>query len=326
MNKKEFIERIDGKPDYGFPYFKKVAENTRFFDGLDIKVRNSDNTFVFENTISDVFGVNDPRFEECFNCVTNGEGNESKKISSIRSSSLLGLMTFYKVHCGRKLEFKRRINGIDTEFSLDEVVFELTNRVFHPSIGLSSIDIALYGTANGKDCVLYLESKFTEYLEQKDMSKYDDKKGVTHFPISKRYEEYYDVILNGFTGIKHYPYEKGIELKGINSQHYCEGIKQMISHYIGATHSHDLYKQYKVYLGTILYDFSGTGVVDKDASLINDYKSCYKELAERLNSYNRDIDKKDDLVVIEDAFTYQDFFSSLKGYDLDEKVKEFYTL
>ena len=35
---------------------------------------------------------------------------------------------------------------------------------------------------------------------------------------------------------------------------------------------------------------------------------------------------EDKLYVIEDVFTYQDFFSQVQGYELDKYVKEFYSL
>jgi hypothetical protein len=70
-------------------------------------------------------------------------------------------------------------------------VFEKTNRVFHPSVGLSSIDVALYGTANGDNCVLYLESKFTEYLEQANMRHTVNKDGKEKYPISAKYKSAY---------------------------------------------------------------------------------------------------------------------------------------
>ena len=59
-------------------------------------------------------------------------------------------------------------NEENVNFKFNEVKFEKENRVFHHNFGKSQIDIALYGTVsrnnNVKEAVLYLESKFSEYL------------------------------------------------------------------------------------------------------------------------------------------------------------------
>ncbi len=309
---------------YGFPFFRMLLEKNVFFDSperCNIEKRKSD-TFVFENNIKTVFDIQDDCFDECYDAVINGEGNEDRKIKSIRSSSLLGLLTFYKVHSAHKLILRKIINNKVFEFLFDQVVFEKTNRVFHPSIGLSSIDVALYGTVNGKPCVLYLESKFTEYLERKDLLKTKRKNKIT-FPISCKYEDYYRNLFINYPGLEWKTDKNGLELLSNNgTPHYCEGIKQMISHYIGAKNSDDLFKGLKVYLGTILFDFSGYDCnVDKDGELIKDYKKLYSELAKRLN-----IKGGNNITVIEEAFTYQDLFSQTYGYNLDKRVKEYYQL
>ena len=324
MEKSEIQEKFKGEK-HAFPYFSKLVEDDKFF-GNEVQCDLDDdhnNALLFKNEIKDVFEIYDDRFDECYNAVANGEGHESSKIKSIRSSSLLGLLTFYKVHSGTEMVFSAKINGEDTCFCFKEVVFEKTNRVFHPSLGLSSIDIALYGTANGSECVLYLESKFTEYLEKKDMKKSTSRNGTTKYPISIKYKSSYEEIMSNSQYMEYNIEEKGIELIGKDKQHYCEGIKQMISHYIGANNSEDLYKGLKVYLGTILYDFKPTGTVDQNGEILEDYKACYTELARRLNKISNEGSK---LVVIETPFTYHDFFANLKNYELDDLVKRYYSL
>lgn len=325
MNRNELISSIRSK-NYGLPYFKKLASNGVFFTNnirLDITKKYSD-TYLFNQSIKDVFGITDSLFDRCYDQVVNGEGHEDGKINSLRSSSLLGLLVFYPIRLGKRLDLVTEINGKQVSFSFNQVVFEKPNQVFHPKTGLSSIDVALYGTANGEDCVLFLESKFTEYLQRKNMVK-GYKKGVLTYPISWKYAQYYKQIMIDFPGINvSYTEAKGIELFG-NGSHYCEGIKQMISHYIGATHSDELIKEgKKVYLGTILYDFTMTGTVD-DGTIIGDYKQCYQELAKRLNVLTDSAHCRN-LIVVEDAFTYQSFLKQAKGFALEQSVKEFYSL
>ena len=308
---------------YGFPFFLKLVEEKRFFNSelrLNIEKRSS-NTLVFNEPIEEVFEIKDTHFAECYDAVANGEGGEKRKIHSLRSSSLLGLLSFYKVHSGHFIEMDRTINGNNIHFLFDKVVFEKTNRVFHPSRGLSSIDIALYGTGNEEPCVLYLESKFTEYLERKDMK--IDKGGKKTYPISRKYAKYYQSLLPNFPGLDFSINNKGICLFSNDGvPHYCDGIKQMISHYIGAKNSDDLFKGLKVYLGTILFDFSKSiSNVDSDRKIIGDYCALYTEIAKRMNALGQK-----NLIVVEDAWTYQDFFKNTGVYQLDPFVKQYYFL
>lgn len=325
MTKEELKRRLKSSK-YGFPYFRMLLEKGIFFNSstrLDIERHNSD-TFLFKKDIAEVFEIKDSLFRESYDAVVNGEGNEIKKIKSIRSSSLLGLLAFYKVHSGKRIKLQINIDGTIVNFVFSEVVFEKTNRVFHPSLGLSSIDIALYGTANGEACVLYLESKFTEYLERKDMDvKINDKKEVV-YPISSKYSSFYKQNIRNIPGLSITVEEnKGVALKSSDEeQHYCEGIKQMVSHYIGAQNSDDRFKGLKVFLGTILFDFSVYDCnVDKNRSILDNYSKMYMELAKRLNSLGTE-----GLYVFEKPFTYQDFFSNDQEYRLDKAVKEYYQL
>lgn len=324
MTNDELIKNLKSE-SYGFPFFRKLVKEGRFFTSeirRDIEKRSSD-TLLFNRDIDEVFEIKDPLFEECYDAVTNGEGDEKRKIHSLRSSSLLGLLAFYKVHSGQCIEIDRRINGHYVHFIFDKVVFEKTNRVFHSSPGLSSIDVALYGTGNNEPCVLYLESKFTEYLKGKDMKERYSKDGKVSYPISRKYAEYYQSILPNFPGLGYSVDNKGICLFSDDGKpHYCDGIKQMISHYIGAKNSEDLFKGLKVYLGTILFDFyPSNSNVDPDKKLLGDYCLLYSEIANRMNSLGQQ-----NLIVIEDAWTYQDFFANTGGYHLDPLVKEYYCL
>lgn len=110
---------------------------------------------------------------------------------------------------------------------------------------------------------------------------------------------------------------------GRTHSHYCDGIKQMISHYIGSEKSYELNQENRtIYLGTILFDFSSLAPDSKNS--LEDYKTCYKGLALILNSIANN--HKKDIRIIDDAFTYQEFFSKVGEFKLDEDVKEFYKL
>ena len=97
----------------------------------------------------------------------------------------------------------------------------------------------------------------------------------------------------------------------------------MISHYIGSEKSYELNQENRtIYLGTILFDFSSLAPDSKIS--LEDYKICYKGLARILNSIANN--HKKDIRLIDDAFTYQEFFSKVGEFKLDEDVKEFYKL
>ena len=135
MKKEVLIKKLNNNK-YGYPYFKYLIDKDIFFnteERLDIKYSNT-STLQFNKDIPEIFNITDKKFKECYNAVIHGEGNEKNKINSLRSSSLLSLLTFYKIHSGYKLEISTKINNETINFIFDEVVFEKKNRVFHPSV------------------------------------------------------------------------------------------------------------------------------------------------------------------------------------------------
>ena len=146
-------------------YKEFFSKNKKFFNSCgNRKVhKQSDGSFAFDKCPGEVFDIVNPSFCKGFHDVINGEGQERFKINTLHSSSLLGLLCFYKVSKDNVLRIRLPFNGKKIEFCFDEVKFEKTNPVFSKSRGKSSIDVALYGEANGEKVALYLESKFTEY-------------------------------------------------------------------------------------------------------------------------------------------------------------------
>lgn len=320
-------------------FFCDIADKGEGVFKKDLElIKQSKTSFAFKDCPGTVFGLVSPAFCNAFHEVTSGEGSEKDKINTLHSSSLLGLLTFYKMkEPGSHINININIEGID--FTFDKVVFEKTNKVFSPSVGLSSIDIALYGTANGKNCVLYLESKFSEFLHRGDSITSDK---------AEQYKDYYDLILkDGRIDISHTYNEKDEKKTGkmtvsskSGEQHYCEGIKQMVSHYIGALNSEDRFGR-DIYLAPIIFDFSNSGlesaeVFASDGS-VSDYMEIYPTLARELNSKYIQLDGiiprkykckrgKHEVKVIEKVLTYQSVFKELKCLELDPVVKSFYNL
>ena len=245
-----------------------------------------------------------------------GKGNELREITQLNSSALVALMCFYPVNDLNPIKITLVADGTNHTLSLTELHLEKENPVYTPNRP-SSIDIALYGkdVSSGENVVLFLESKFGEYF------------GHKNYRAGKSYKEFYSEIVhiqseqNLRRDINFKADESGVEVNG--PTHYCEGIKQMISHYIGSEKSYELNQENRtIYLGTILFDFSSLAPDSKNS--LEDYKTCYKGLARILNSIANN--HKKDIRIIDDAFTYQEFFSKVGEFKLDEDVKEFYKL
>ena len=90
----------------------------------------------------------------------SGDGGEGAKITTLHSSSLCAFLFFYKVSDTNPLNID--INGNNVAFF--KVLFEYQNTVIEGRKP-SNVDIVLIGKDNkNKDIILFLESKFSEYL------------------------------------------------------------------------------------------------------------------------------------------------------------------
>lgn len=198
------------------------------------------------------------------------EGMDSR-ILVLHSSALLPLLLFHSISPTNTI----RISGIE----YDDVHFEVPNKVFN-STRPSKIDVALI--SHKEQAVLYLESKFTEYLLGKSSNSFSDK-----------YKNMVRKILgdNQPAEGNNQFYIRG-KLDNIDIV-YGEGIKQMIAHFIGVCKggtSHnivDVYikKGYEVKLGCIVYQFNKE--IDK-LERLDAYSKLYKNMAEKMNELLRD--------------------------------------
>ena len=113
--------------------------------------------------------------------------------------------------------------------------------------------------------------------------------------------------------------------------HYCEGIKQMISHYMGVLNFVREYKCPNVYLGCILFDFKDgtidTKVEGAGISHLEDYRRVYSYLCKKLAELSGDFAKPENLHILNECLTYQDVFQMEQNRNvLDKNVKTFYSL
>ena len=178
-----------------------------------------------------LFGIAEPElFRQKYDQAVSGDGDEAKKIMTAHSSSLCALLFFYNVTENNPLvlELGGRL------YRFNKSLFEVKNKVTERGKP-SNMDVVLTGRAvdSDRDAVLFLESKFSEY--------YTGTKNT--LAISRRYKE--DSI-----GSDLYVTRRAMSKAGLNDSDlfvftgeefavtypektYIDGIKQMISHYIG---------------------------------------------------------------------------------------------
>lgn len=224
-------------------------------------------------------------FDRAYAQATQGKGKELKRITTLHSSSLLGLLTFFKVSENSPIWIK----GI----KYNKACFEVESRVFDSN---SSIDVMLVSA--DEKTLLFLELKFTEFLSPTRRLWLSDKyfelyssltdvltkseivMGEVEQRIHKRREDGTTYISNDFM-LSH------ADKRNL----YFSGIKQMISHLFGLTQSpasgsQAIFESYvkgkhpRIILATILYDTTG---IYELSNLFKDYKSLYCSIFSKEN-------------------------------------------
>lgn len=265
-----------------------------------------------------IFGLDANLFGEKYLQAISGDGREARRIRTLHSSSLISLLCFYGVTEtnplylyleGRRIAFNRSAFEVKTPVGTDK----------NGNIHESNMDVVLTGKdiATQKPVILFLESKFSEYLSWACYSGISNsvygevysqlKKGKYLDRMGLMYED--DPENNGYSNLS--------SAKG-RTLHYAGGIKQMVSHCMGVRNAADseTYKNCDIYLGTILYRFPNS--IDMESRKFNDYNQIYGILTEGLNDLFGSKIK-----VLKQCLTYQEVF---KSYDLDDSVRTFYSL
>ena len=275
------------------------------------------NTREPDDLIAD-FGLCPQVFPAKFKRAISGDGHEHQRIRTLHSSSLISLLCFYGISESRPLHIS--FEGHDMVFT--DSCFEVKNPVGDDEVGNtheSNMDVVLYGNdlESGRSVVLFLESKFSEYLS---WGKY---RGISNRVYRKIYAQLSDGGYLERMKLKYVPLDDNgqySELASVEGRthHYAGGIKQMVSHFLGVMNAagKDEYKDTDIYLGEILYRFPDS--VDPHQNKFDDYTQLYGVLAEGLNAIS-----ESKFRVINRCLTYQEVF---KSFDLDEAVRTFYSL
>ena len=276
-------------------------------------------------------------FTEKFKQCCSGSGHEGGRIATLHSSSLCALLFFYNI-----TEYNPWIMKVDEgEIVFTESVFEYQNAVINGR-NPSNIDVVLIGRRKNTDCkvVFFLESKFAEYylnvgqtLEIAQAYREDGCKIGKRIYDSKTFEEF-EMVLDPDVN------EKGNFRITSKCTCYLEGIKQMISHYIGVRNAIDnpcggdgreakknvckaICNGADVLLGEILFT-NKIGELEigriKDQSCYESYRTCYKNLSEVLNRETT-ADGVKRLTVLADLLTYDSLINQTK---IESRIKEFY--
>lgn len=239
-----------------------------------------------------------------------GNGHEANEITQLNSSALAALMFFYNVSDSNPLILSFTIKGKKIRLKFTSVILEKENPVFAANYP-SSIDIALYGNNedSGNPAVLFLESKFGEYLTVRNCS------------AGKSYKNIYELIEAQKTKmgvLQEITFKTGDICHILGPEHYCEGLKQMVSHFIGAKNSYELNVEGReIYLGSILFDFNG---IEYAQTKLDSYRKVYEGLAKVLN----DIDDNRRINLIDSILTYRQVFFKNKDFKCDKEVIALY--
>lgn len=324
MNKKNIVENL----------YKNLSKTN------DIRLirskhrgRDSDWSLSFEHekgkeldTLVNIFGMRrDKRLENLFTSATSGDGNELSRILTLHSSSLLAFLCFS--HINRDCPIK--ICG--TEYV--EVMFEIKNDVIDSSLGKpSNIDVVLLNEDRSE--ILFLESKFTEYLN-----------GGRAYLSPERYEKFFNHLMEskGITfnfkissdvdhpaGNKKYCLYQGNKTNG-----YLSGIKQAFGHLLGiATGPAQIQSETNSHYERIFKDVRkitfATIVYNCDNKKFESYSKLYNSVFQKGNedvikrSIRKVVDQSkniDKFTIYPSLLTYQEIF---RDYPLPQKIRDFY--
>lgn len=258
----------------------------------------------------------------------SGNGGEGAKITALHSSSLCALLFFYNVSEDNHLEIDRI-----PDYEFVDSVFEFKNKVIgYPS----NIDVVLLGRKKSKrneKIILFLESKFSEYITGITTKNSKYKIGKSYFTNDYSKPFYKEEFLKSLQ-LERYEENSKTYLRPTKEAEYAkyiEGIKQMISHYVGIRkfikgdyYNNDeeilkLVKEYsdgKIILGEILFDnFEKT--LDH---FQKNYESDYSKLAKKINEEARKTEECKKFSVLEKVIKY----SEIKKFIKNPTIRRFY--
>lgn len=312
----------------------KTSDNSLCFINPNVKYKNK--ASVVCSKLEEVFNIDNKHLFECkFKMAISGDGQEVKRIGVLHSSSLAALLLFYSISDEKPLSCYLSDGN---HYTFVDSFFEVKTNV--KDSHYSNMDVVLIGANDfNQKVIFFLECKFSEYLST----------GMCNDISLDAYEETYrDLGLLCDNAIKNLIITPGKGKNNVdclqirsNKQHYCNGIKQIISHFIGLTNFaengnsafdekqknqhffsaltelHDEGAQ--ILLGEVLFEFNEK-VDKKDEegnSKLDNYKSIYGQLSKILNSHSNRI------IVLPQIHTYREL---LTNFSIEPSIRKFYQL
>ena len=312
--------------------------------------KKSENSYCFVSegckckTLINAFGIeNGELFCQKYDMAISGSGEEARRILTLHSSSLCALLHFYDVTEKNPLTLKLNTNNGERIVKYTQSVFEYKSPVINNP---SNMDIVLIGkdTESEENIVLFLESKFSEYyLNQGKKSN-----RISTAYLNKEYK-YSETIYNNKRFLK----SMNLKISNNNDntfnlefEHetekpfYIDGIKQMISHYVGIRNIlvGDYFKDWDtelnqkivndaikdnnaiIVLGEILFDNFEDNEIEDSRSR---YNEKYKKLAEGIVD-QIEKDKVKNFEILEKNLEYSLFKNNEIDHKICDKVKKFY--
>ena len=295
------------------------------------------------NALKRVFCVDTNDFDEKFKQACSGSGQEERRIATLHSSSLCALLFFYNLSEENPLTMY--VDGLGNVSFID-AIFEYQNCVIE-NANPSNMDVTLLGECKGKKVILFLESKFSEYITG-TQKKLNINRAYLSDEISKNLYENWQWDINLTEN------ETEFSVSVSDTDAYLGGLKQMISHYVGVRKfergicklkkgqcaDKDLYnvtnnpvKQAEqerlrnyalsedtvIVLGSILFDIYENDLKHQE---LQKYEELYGMLMRQLSE---DADRcKSDIVVLKKIYTYQELFKDRKQHTTKEIYKFYF--
>ena len=331
--------------------YKTMGWDTREYEKLTQPTAETTNdsrafgVFSGENTLAAlkrVFGIKDNVFDEKFQQACSGSGQEERRIATLHSSSLCALLFFYNVTEKHPLTFY--VEGVG-EVTFQEAVFEYQNCVI-ANANPSNMDVTLLGKCGDKKVILFLESKFSEYITG-TQKKLNINCAYLQERISKNLYQNWQWSKDEESAGK----EFSVSIS--EKPAYLGGLKQMISHYVGvrkfekgiqelkngqntSKNLHDVTAnqdkqeiQLKVRnyaldgdviiaLGSIIFDVYKK---DKKHTELEEYETLYTKLMRQIKEDAAD--NGSELKILTTSYTYQELFESNQNWSTKD-IRKFY--
>lgn len=327
--KRALYECMWGSGDFDFPVEKTMFKGAPSNNSYTFANTSTANADLCGNRLAELFGIKHrDLFREKFAQSCGGSGQEWRRIAVLHSSALCALLFFY--HVSEENPYRMEIEGETYRFT--HSCFEYQNTVIKGR-NPSNMDVVLIGTdSRGKPVVCFLESKFSEYYESLGRQ----------LEIAAEYlENDYGKALYGEDSLA----EMGLYTKARDAAEtfilcseeacYLEGIKQMISHYIGLRNLCDspdgrddavakaVSAGARVLLGEIFFT-KGIGQlpVGSGEECYASYRKKYMILAGALNAQLERDGIRGKFTVLRDILSYSQFQD--KAYIQEPRIKRFY--